>query len=162
MRPISLLQRYPVTDVVNDDKVIATVTYRVNGHQVAQDIYTWTFVTTEPRVISALANPGVVDPGFDSDVYEYVVTLAAGTKDTDLTLNKNPGDLEMTMVHNSAAANGPVTVCTNCAFARVCCLYDVVAWVTTLLHVLRVVVPSIQRGLTNDSFTFCLLHMPHP
>ena len=112
-------QAIPVDKLVDDDKIIATVTYMVEDHVVKQDVYTWTLDIPTPRLIDAAYAPGDASPAFQSNTYDYILTLPVGTQTTDTTMAKQDGDLDLKIVHRSVALRDDLVVCEDCAFDTV-------------------------------------------
>ena len=104
---------------MNNDRIVHTVGYEVNGVVVTQRTYTWVVQVGTPKLINVAYNPGAGAPFFSAEVFEYNLTLPMGSTATAATLVKQPGDLSATIVHRSAAAGGVVTICDDCDFDRV-------------------------------------------
>ena len=105
-----------VPNLVNNDKIVVTVTYRVAGLVVSQKVYVWTLIIPTPELIDVAYSPGAGSPAFDKDTFEYLLTLETGTTSTAVNLTKEPGDLTTDILHVSNAAGSNVTICNDCAY----------------------------------------------
>ena len=117
---------YPVDNLVHDDKIIATVTYTVDGYVVSEKIYTWTVKIPTPELIDAdFTNaPGTQDPAFDKKELNYILDLPVGTQSTTATIDAEvPEKLDLVIKHESPSRNiegdSAITVCENCDFQSV-------------------------------------------
>ena len=114
------MQGINVPNLVHDDKIIATVTYTVGGAVIKQEVYTWTLVIPTADLIDVTYSPGDGSPAFQSERFDYTLTLPPGTSVTDTVLTKEPGDLHAAIVHRSAASdNRDLQICDDCDFDRV-------------------------------------------
>ena len=112
-------QAHDVPNLVNNDKIVVTVTYRVAGLVVSQKVYVWTLIIPTPELIDVAYSPGGGSPAFSAETLDYTLTLPVGTTSTAATLSKTPGVLNSLVVHRRPATATDVTICTDCAYDQV-------------------------------------------
>ena len=114
-------------NLVHDDKIIACVTYTVDGHVVSEKIYTWTVQIPTPELIDAdFTNaPGTQSPAFNKERYDYVLDLPVGTQSTVTEIDaESPETLHLVIKHESISRGMGIRivewiVCDNCDFYTV-------------------------------------------